>query len=57
MSAFPFRWSSMNLMEEKKPKNQDEDFIDTLVEMLAEPHQDLEWNEKFKAVVRKHFDI
>jgi len=47
----------MNLMEEKKPKNQDEAFIDTLVEMLAEPHQDLDWNEKFKAVVRKHFDI
>jgi len=47
----------MSSMEEKKPKNQDEAFIDTLVEMLAEPHQDLEWNEKFKAVVRKHFDI
>ena len=49
----------MSLTEEKKskPKNQDEAFIDTLVEMLAEPHQDLEWNEKFKAVVRKHFDI
>ena len=49
----------MNLMEEKKskPKNQDEAFIDTLVAMLAEPHQDLEWNEKFKAVVRKHFEI
>ena len=47
----------MNLMEEKKPKNQDEAFIDTLVEMLAEPHQDLDWNEKFKAIVRKHFDI
>ena len=45
--------------EEKKskPKNQDEAFIDTLIEMLSEPHQDLEWNEKFKAVVRKHFDI
>ena len=37
--------------------NEDEAFIDTLVEMLAEPHQDLEWNEKFKAVVRKHFEI
>ena len=49
----------MNLMEEKKskPKNQDDAFIDTLVEMLAESHQHLEWNEKFKAVVRKHFDI
>ena len=59
MSAFSFRWSSMNLMEEKKPKakNEDEAFIDTLVEMLAESKQDLAWNEKFKAVVRKHFDI
>jgi len=47
----------MSFKEEKKPKNQDEAFIDTLVEMLAESHQDLEWNEKFKAVVRKHFDI
>ena len=49
----------MNLMEEKKskPKNQDEAFIDTLVEMLAESKQDLAWNEKFKAVVRKHFEI
>jgi len=49
----------MNLIEEKKPKpkNQDESFIDTLVEMLADPHHDLAWNEKFKAVVRKHFDI
>ena len=49
----------MSLMEEKKPKskNQDEVFIDTLVGMLSEPHHDLAWNEKFKAVVRKHFDI
>ena len=49
----------MNLMEEKKPKpkNQDEAFIDTLVGMLAESKQDLAWNEKFKAIVRKHFDI
>jgi len=49
----------MNLIEERKPKpkNQDEAFIDTLVEMLAESHQGLAWNEKFKAVVRKHFDI
>ena len=59
MSAFPFGWSSMSFTEEKKPKakNEDEAFIDTLVDMLAEPHQDLSWNEKFKAVVRKHFDI
>ena len=49
----------MSFTEEKKskPKNQDEAFIDTLVEMLSEPHHDLAWNEKFKAVVRKHFDI
>ena len=44
-------------IKKSKPKNQDETFIDTLVEMLAESKQDLEWNEKFKAVVRKHFDI
>ena len=42
---------------EKSNKNEDDVFIDTLVKMLAESHQDLEWNEKFKAVVRKHFDI
>ena len=48
----------MNFTEEKKSnKNQDEVFIDTLVKLLAEPHQDLNWNEKFKATVRKHFDI
>ena len=49
----------MSLKEEKKlkPKNQDEVFIDTLIGMLEEPHQDDAWNEKFKATVRKHFDI
>jgi len=49
----------MSSMEEKKPKakNQDEAFIDELVEMLDQKHKDLEWNEKFKDVVRKHFDI
>ena len=49
----------MNLMEEKKPKpkNQDEAFIDDLKEMLSEKHQGLAWNEKFKAVVRKQFEI
>jgi len=48
----------MNFTETKKStKNEDEIFIDTLVKMLAEPHQDLTWNEKFKAVVRKHFEI
>ena len=48
----------MNFTEVKKStKNEDEVFIDTLIGMLAEPHHDLAWNEKFKAVVRKHFDI
>jgi len=49
----------MNLMEERKPKakNEDEAFIDDLKEMLDEPHKDLIWNEKFKAIVRKYFDI
>tara|TARA_Y100001951_G_scaffold88357_1_gene79885 strand:- start:240 stop:386 length:147 start_codon:yes stop_codon:yes gene_type:complete len=48
----------MNFTEVKKStKNEDDVFIDTLVKMLAEPHQDDVWNEKFKAVVRKHFDI
>ena len=48
----------MNLMEEKKPKkNIDESFIDDLKEMLDKPHKDLIWNEKFKDVVRKYFDI
>jgi len=48
----------MNLIEEKKPKkDEDEAFIDDLVEMLDQKHKDLVWNEKFKDVVRKHFDI
>ena len=48
----------MNLMEEKKSnKNLDESFIDDLKEMLDQPHKDLIWNEKFKDVVRKYFDI
>ena len=48
----------MNLMEEKKPKkNLDESFIDELKEMLDQSHKDLIWNEKFKDVVRKYFDI
>ena len=41
----------------KSTKNEDEVFIDTLVKMLAQSHQDLAWNEKFKDVVRKYFDI
>jgi len=48
----------MNFTETKKStKDEDEVFIDTLVKMLAEKHKDLTWNEKFKDVVRKHFDI
>jgi len=48
----------MNFTEAKKSnKNQDDVFIDTLVKLLAEPHQDLTWNEKFKTTVREHFDI
>lgn len=43
--------------ELKSSKNQDEAFIDELVKMLDEPHKDLNWNEKFKELVRKHFDI
>jgi len=49
----------MSSMEEKKskPKNEDEAFIEELKEMLDQPHKDLAWNEKFKDVVRKYFDI
>tara|TARA_R100001086_G_scaffold139266_1_gene73002 strand:+ start:406 stop:552 length:147 start_codon:yes stop_codon:yes gene_type:complete len=48
----------MNFTEVKKStKNEDEVFIDTLVKLLAESHQGLAWNEKFKDTVRKHFDI
>jgi len=48
----------MSLKQERRSdRNEDEVFIDTLVKMLAEPHKDLIWNEKFKITVRKHFDI
>lgn len=33
------------------------DIKDMLKEMLAEPHKDEAWNEKFKDLVRNHFDI
>jgi len=46
----------MSLMEEKK-SSKSSDIKDELKEMLAEPHQDEVWNEKFKALVRNHFDI
>ena len=41
----------------KSKKDESEKFIDTLKDLLAEPHQDDVWNEKFKATVRKYFDI
>jgi hypothetical protein len=45
--------------QDKKVSKKDESevFIDTLKNLLAEPHQDEAWNEKFKATVRKYFDI
>ena len=46
----------MNLMEEKK-SSKSSDIKDELKEMLAEQHKDEAWNEKFKALVRNHFDI
>jgi len=48
----------MSFKEEKKStKNIDDTFIDDLKEMLDQPHKDLIWNEKFKDIVRKYFDI
>ena len=41
----------------KSKKDESENFIDTLKDLLAEPHQDDLWNEKFKATVRKYFDL
>ena len=46
----------MSLNEEKK-SSKSSDIKDELKEMLAEPHQDEAWNEKFKAIVRNHFDL
>ena len=46
----------MILIEEKK-LSKSSDIKDELKEMLAEPHKDEAWNEKFKALVRNHFDI
>ena len=46
----------MSLKEEKK-SSKSSDIKDELKEMLAEPHKDEAWNEKFKALVRNHFDI
>ena len=46
----------MSLKEENK-SSKSSDIKDELKEMLAEPHKDEYWNEKFKDVVRKYFDI
>ena len=46
----------MSLKEEKKI-SKSSDIKDELKEMLAEPHKDQAWNEKFKALVRNHFDL
>ena len=43
--------------DKKSKKDESENFIDTLKNLLAEPHQDEAWNEKFKATVRKYFEI
>ena len=46
----------MSLYEENKSVKSS-DIKDELKEMLAEPHKDEFWNERFKALVRNHFDI
>ena len=46
----------MSLYEENKSVKSS-DIKDELKEMLAEPHKDEYWNERFKALVRNHFDI
>jgi len=46
----------MSLKEEKKSVKSS-DIKDVLKEMLAESHKDEAWNEKFKAIVRNHFDL
>ena len=46
----------MSLKEEKK-SSKSSDIKDELKEMLDEPHKDEVWNEKFKALIRNHFDI
>jgi hypothetical protein len=46
----------MSLKEEKK-SSKSSDIKDELKEMLAESHKDQAWIEKFKALVRNHFDI
>ena len=47
----------MSEEKHKSKKDESENFIDILKNLLAEPHQDEAWNDKFKATVRKYFDI
>jgi len=46
----------MSLYEENKSVKSS-DIKDELKEMLEEPHKDEAWNERFKALVRNHFDL
>ena len=46
----------MSLKEENK-SSKSSDIKDELKEMLAEPLKDEAWNERFKALVRNHFDL
>ena len=46
----------MSLKQENKLVKSS-DIKDMLKEMLAESHKDEAWNEKFKALVRNHFDL
>jgi len=47
----------MSEEKHKSKKDESENFIDTLRDMLSDPHQDEAWNDKFKETVRKYFDI
>ena len=47
----------MSEEKHKSKKDESEIFMDTLKNLLAESHQDDIWNDKFKATVRKYFDI
>ena len=47
----------MSEEKHKSKKDESESFIDTLKDLLAEPHQDVTWNDTFKTTVRKYFDI
>ena len=47
----------MSEEKHKSKKDESENFIDTLKDLLSDPHQDESWNDKFKDTVRKYFDI